>query len=451
MEEMKSEQMSAVRFIGYAISTFPAHLRDGLGGGEYLGNASVERDIEMRVCILKNAIDTAKAGLPVNENSENVNNIFLVPEFFFHGHQGPYLFSGADEDPMIMLKRLLDQYFPVSDYSNWTLVLGTAITAKVADVKRLFESNSVRVRNETVKFLIGQERKARSALSQVVSDSLKSFIQNCQNFPDVAVRGRTPIFSHRPLVVVPTGVESNWMTSEKYYLSTEDFVLYSTSGRHDIVTEQMVAYPHLDLSDGDVKRHPEDSRAVFAQKNGVDLNQNLPRIGIEICLDHEDARMRSNLELRDNPEMGSRVHIQLIPSCGMAIRAGSVVAGANGFVFNCDGQYPLDSTNGTIEYGDIEGVLSVYANHNPSPTDAYNYHCAHTQFARVNMAARGNDPNVCSATFQELDKDDVRCILVPEPHLKYGVLADYFAGGSGAVHIYGFKQGYSLYPRSETT
>lgn len=444
---MKNDQNSAVRFIGYAISTFPAHLRDGLGGGEYLGNVSVERDLEMRVCILKNAIDTAKAQLPVNENTGNVNNIFLVPEFFFHGPQGPYLFSHADEDPMVTLGKLLAQYFPVSDYSDWTLVLGTAITAKVADTKRLFESSSVRVRNETVKFLIDQERKARSALSQVVTNTLKSFIQNCQNIPDVAVRGRTPIFSHIPLVVIPTAAESNWMTSEKYYLSTEDFVLYSTVGRHNIVTEQMVAYPHIDLSDGDVKQHLEDSRAVFGQKNGV---EQAVRIGVEICLDHEDARLRSNLELRDSPEMSSSVNIQLIPSCGMAIRAGSVAADANGFVFNCDGQYPLDSTNGTIEYGNMGGVLSIYINHNPSPTDAYNYHCAHTQFARVNVAARGNDPNLSSATFQELDKDDVKCIFVPEPHLKYGVLADFFAGGPGAVHIYGYKQGYSLLSGSES-
>ncbi|MBI3712340.1 MAG: hypothetical protein HY253_05165, partial [Burkholderiales bacterium] len=213
MEKMNDDQNSAVRFIGYAISTFPAQLRDGLGGGDYLGNVSVERDLEMRVCILKNAIDTARAQLPVNESVGNVNNIFLVPEFFFHGPQGPYLFSHADEDPMITLKRLLVQYFPLNDYANWTLVLGTAITAKVADPKRLFESSSVRVRNETVKFLIDQEQKARSALSQIVTNTLKSFIQDCQNIPDVAVRGRSPIFSHIPLVVIPTGTESNWMTS----------------------------------------------------------------------------------------------------------------------------------------------------------------------------------------------------------------------------------------------
>lgn len=447
---MKDIQNSAVRFIGYAISTFPAHLRDGMGGGVYLGNLSVERDLEMRVCILKNAIDTARALLPENEDAGSVNNIFLVPEFFFHGPQGPYLFGHGDEDPMIALERLLVQYFPVSDYFNWTLVLGTAITSKVANTKRLFESSSVRVRNETVKFLISQERKARSALSQTVTGTLESFIQNCQNIPDVVVRGRTPIFSPLPLVVLPTGVESNWMTSEKYFLSGEDFVLYSTSGRHDIVTEQMVSYPHIDLSDGDVKRHLEDSHAVFGQKNGVKQAPDLVRLGVEICLDHEDARLRSNLELRDNPEMGSSVHIQLIPSCGMAIRAGSVVADANGFVFNCDGQYPLDSTNGTVEYGDMGGVLSIYINHNPSPIDAYNYHCAHTQFARVSEAARGNDPNIGSATFQELDKDDVKCVLVPEPRLKYGVLADYFAGGSGAVHIYGFEKGYRLFSGSET-
>ncbi|WMW79802.1 hypothetical protein RF679_14260 [Undibacterium cyanobacteriorum] len=441
---MKHEPITAVRFIGYAISTFPAHLRDGLGGGTYLGNASVERDLEMRVCILKNAIDTAKAQLPADEVGATVNNIFLVPEFFFHGAQGPYLYADGEEDPILRLQRILVRTFPAKDYSNWTFVLGTAITARVSDPKRLFESNSVQVRNETVKFLVSQERKARSALSEIVTNTLKSFIQDCQGIPDVAVRGRTPVFSHIPLVVLPNGIESNWMTTEKYFMSGEDFVLYSTSGHKDVITEQMVAYPHIDLSAGDVKLHSEDSRAIFGQKIDHDESSNFIRIGVEICLDHEDARLRSNLDIESNPEMGSCVHIHLVPSCGMAIRPGSVVADADGFVFNCDGQYPLDATNASVECGAIDGVPSIYINHNPSPIDAYNFHCAHTQFARVKVAAKGNNPNLNSAEFQELDSTDVLCVAVLEPQLEHGVLSDYFAGGPGAVHIYGVKQGFSL-------
>lgn len=440
----KREQISAVRFIGYAISTFPAHLRDGLGGGTYLGNVSVERDLEMRVAILKNAVDTAKAQLPKDGSDATVNNVFLVPEFYFHGAQGPYLYGDGEEDPMLRLQQILTETFPAEDYANWTFVLGTAITARVSDPKRLFESNSVQVRNETVKFLVSQERKARSALSEIVTNTLKSFIQDCQGIPDVAVRGRTPVFSHIPFVVLPSGIESHWMTTEKYFMSGEDFVLYSTSGRKEVITEQMVAYPHIDLSGGDVKLRPDDSRAIFGQKINTENSSDFIRIGVEICLDHEDARLRSNLEIEANPEMGSSVHIHLVPSCGMAIRPGSVVADNDGFVFNCDGQYPLDATNASVECGSIDGVPCVYINHNPSPTDEYNYHCAHTQFARVKVAAKGNNPNLGTPEFQEPDSTDVLCVPVLEPQLQYGALSDYFAGGSGAVHIYGVKQGFSL-------
>ena len=36
------------------------------------------------------------------------------------------------------------------------------------------------------------------------------------------------------------------MTSEKYYLSPIDFVLFGTNNEN-VVTEEMVAYPHIDL------------------------------------------------------------------------------------------------------------------------------------------------------------------------------------------------------------
>jgi hypothetical protein len=44
------------------------------------------------------------------------------------------------------------------------------------------------------------------------------------------------------------------MTTEKYFDSNADFILYDVTGRTDVVTEQMTAYPQIDLTDGDLKQ-----------------------------------------------------------------------------------------------------------------------------------------------------------------------------------------------------
>lgn len=441
-----STNYSKIRFIGYAISTFPAHLRDGLGGGTYLGNDDVQIDIAARIAVLKNAVVTAKAQLPANEDTNQVINVFVAPEFFFHGTQGPYLYADENSDPLKQIMEELSCAINAKDFPNWTFVCGTVITAKVANVQRLFESSSVQIRNATVKFLIEQERQATSGMSGIVSNALHNFIAACQADPDVAVRDRALIVSNIPLDVPHLPLNTNNMTTEKYFISGEDFVLYDTSGKKNVVTEQMTAYPHIDLSNGDIKKSAYDPYAIFRQNYGA---QNVPSymdFGVEICLDHDDQRLRINLGDEPFPVVSDAVHVQLIPSCGMAIQAASVVADKNGFVFNCDGQYPLDGTSNQVNAGTIGGVQCVYVNYNPSPTDTYNYHSAHTQLARVKTAAIGNDPNKNSASFQTLSVNDIVCVAVAEPTLPVGTIHDYFAGGVGAVHIYGLEHAYELYP-----
>lgn len=438
---------SKVRFVGYAISTFPAHLRDGLGGGTYLGNDDTQVDIAARIEILKNAVFTAKAQLPADEDVSQITNVFVAPEFFFHGTQGPYLYDEDKNDPVIQIMEELALTFNARDFPNWTFVFGTVITAKVANSQRLFASSSVQIRNATVEFLVEQERKATSGMSGIVSNALHNFIAACQADPDVSVRDRALIVSNISLDSSQFALNTNCMTSEKYFISGEDFVLYDTRGKKDVITEQMTAYPHIDLSNGDIKKSAYDPYAIFRQHYGEENTPSYMDFGVEICLDHDDERLRINLGDEPFPVVSDAVHVQLIPSCGMAIQAASVVADKNGFVFNCDGQYPLDGTHNQVQKGNIGGVQCVYINHNPSPTDAYNYHSAHTQLARVETAAKGNNPNKDSASFETLPDSDIVCIIVNEPELPVGNFNDYYAGGAGAVHIYGLNQPYDLYPK----
>ena len=161
--------------------------------------------------------------------------------------------------------------------------------------------------------------------------------------------------------------------------------------------------------------------------------------GVEICLDHSDTRLRRNID--NEPTVIGGIHIQLIPSCGMQIQLPSVAADHKGFVFNCDGQYALNNTY--KGQGLINDVNCLYANY----TDANNInYTAHSQLARVNVPASGGDPNntgSTNATFETLSTRDIA--TYPVTASSSLELDQYFAGGSGEIHIYGLETPFTLY------
>lgn len=60
--------------------------------------------------------------------------------------------------------------------------------------------------------------------------------------------------------------------------------------------------------------------------------------GVEVCADHAEGRLRSAVEANlARSNQVPPIHIQLIPSCGMDIRPGSVAVVDGGYVFNVDG------------------------------------------------------------------------------------------------------------------
>ncbi len=423
---------TAIRFIAYCLFTGPKTSNNVPGGESYLGNEDQLRDIEARIEILKNAVETARAQLPQNDVSSGVLNVFVAPEFYFHGTRGAYLYPSIEEDPLPYLLKRVQQSFCDPVYANWVFVFGTAVTAHVANCERLFSSESVRARNAIVKTLLEQKEATFGPTQQLVSTTLSNFLTDCHASPDVTVRDRAVIFSQIKLDTPNHSLAANLMTTEKYFLSGEDFILCEPTGRVDVITEQMAAYAHIDLSNGDAKKLPYDNYAIFRQ-NGI--NQQMPYIdyGVEICLDHDDARLRSNL---GTDGQGS-VHVQIVPSYGSAIIQANVVAGANGFVFNCDGQIVLDSSIGPQLY-DVPGADFLYVNYGD------NSYGGHSQFAKIKSAAVGGNPKISVATFAKVSVDDVLVVAVPEPSLTVGCFDDYFVGGCGAVHIYGFQQAYPL-------
>lgn len=427
-----SKSFNAIRFIAYCLFTGPKVSDEVAGGESYLGNEDQQIDIAARIEILKNAVDTARAQLPAEDSTSGVINVFMAPEFYFHGTRGAYLYASAEQDPLPYLLQQVQQSFSDAVYANWLFVFGTAVTAHVANVERLFASESVRARNAIVKTLLEQKKQTYGPTEQLVASTLSNFLTACHASPVVTVRDRAVIFSQIKLDTPSHHLASNSMTTEKYFLSGEDFILCEPTGRNDVITEQMAGYAHIDLSNGDIKKMAFDNYAIFRQY-GIDTPNGFVDYGVEICLDHDDARLRSNL----GTDGSGSVFLQLIPSYGSAIIQSNVVACANGFVFNCDGQMVLDSTTGVQEYG-APGSEFLYIN---SGTGQYG---SHSQLAQVCNPAIGGDPKFSCASFSNITTMDVAIFPVSDPVLQVGKFEDYFIGGNGAIHIYGLKTGYTL-------
>jgi hypothetical protein len=440
-----SDTYKKIRFIGYAIPTTPAELipignpnGPGAVAGTYLADPDTETDISNRISILKNAVDTAKAKLPVTET--DVINVFVAPEFYYHGTQGPYIYSDPSEDPVAALQQQLAETFNAADYPDWTFICGSVITAMLKDLDTVFESSSTKTRNSVVQNLSQQWLTSFGPLKDVIFDMLVNFIKNCHSYPNCVVRNRVVIVSNISIRSPELDNPTNLMTSEKYYVSNEDFLLYDVNGKQ-AVTEQMITYQPIDLSAGDVKQNAFDEYAIFRQ-NGIDpdnpVSNTVTDYGVEICLDHNDTRLRRNID--NNPEVIAGIHVQLIPSCGMQISLPSVAADRNGLVFNCDGQFSLNTA--PMGQGVIKEVDCLYANYINENNSSY---AAHSQLARVKEPATGSDPNAqgsTNATFETLDVENVTVVQVIAPDN----LDDYFAGGPGQVHIYGLDDPFTLYP-----
>jgi hypothetical protein len=433
---MTTSKYTQCRFIGYAIPTGPSQDKLILSKylvGNYLGVIDVVQDLSARIAVLKNAVDTAKQALPADEDTQLVNNIFMAPEFYFHGPLGPYVYRHTNEDPAELALKLLAKTFNPQEYPNWTFVFGTMVSAKVANIDAVFQSPAVKMRKRLVESLAlnaeAEFGNARSVTEQILNDTITDLRAN----PAVEVRDRALVLSNLGLQLSGQSQTHQSLTTEKYFLSPIDFVLFETNNQ-DVITEEMVAYPHIDLSDGDVKKHVHDSYAIFSQNFGQKSVPSSINYGIEICLDHDDARLRKNMNRENLTVTNTTLQIQLIPSSGSVIMQQCVVVGANGFVFNVDGWCALDNSV-TPQADNVAGVQSVYTNYTSMQNGAQ--YSAHTQLAQVKNPAQGCDPNKYPADFQFLSTENVISLNVSEPILEVGSFSDYFAGGYGSIQIYG--------------
>ncbi|HNP55977.1 MAG TPA: hypothetical protein PK331_01380 [Gordonia sp. (in: high G+C Gram-positive bacteria)] len=430
-------QYEKVRFIGYAVPTTPADIvavgdPNGTGNvaGTYRAHDDIHADIATRGAALKNAVDTARAALPDEETG--VLNVFLAPEFYWHGPLGPYVHAPGEPDPGDLILEHLGKLFPTDEYPGFLLVLGTAISAEVADLGSLMSAPEVAVRNTIVRALGEGWRESDGPLALVIFDSLINFIKNCHAYPAVEVRNRAFVLGPGDLDGIDTEFGVRELTTEKYFDSNEDLLLWDVTGKA-VITEQMAAYPILDTSGGDFKKKPDDPHALFRMRD--EGGSAGPVVGVEICLDHSDHRMRKAVARSPWPQRHDGLDLHLVPSCGMQLHPQSVAAHAGGWAFNCDGQYALGSADqsGSPQTGTVGSVPCAYADYVGAADPGYG---AHTQLAWIATGPRGANPPLSGSADAEFHPAlDVDVVVLPvTPGSGFD---ECFAGGPGAVHIYG--------------
>lgn len=445
---MGSEGFARVRFIGYAIPTAPAMIvplgnpdRGSAMGGTYLGLADTAADVGGRLSVMRAAVHAARDALPAGET--DVLNVFVAPEFFWHGPQGPYLHATGAPDPARHILERLAAEFPPADYPNWVFVFGTAVTAAADDPREVFSRATTIVRNGVVADLAHRYRQAAADDAAKVFDMIDDYLQWGHAHPVLQVRNRALVVSATPLGSPGGAFAAHTATTDKVFDSAEDLVLWDVTGRDDVVTEQMTAHPYVDLSAGDLKRDPFDPHAILrlGTEPGVATD-----IAVEICLDHADARLRGALSRTRWPRgegyADEGIDIQIVPSCGAVLSLGSIASIAGGFAFNVDGQVAAGDSVLPTGSGSVFGVQSAYGNYIDPANPHYR---AHTQLAGVVVAAVGDDgrsPSASDAQLARFADDLVTVVPVSAP----ATLDTFFAGGPGAVHIYGLRAPLPLGP-----
>ena len=450
---------SKIRFIGYPITTTPGNLINiwpGTVAGTYLADPDIQKDIQGRIQLLQLAVETARGALPAPgpaSGEDQILNVFLGPEFFFHGVLGPYVFSPQDAlealeppaveraqadasplsaapvDPMDEIQNQLKNAFKGDEYRNWIFVFGTGITAQVRDVAKEYLSSF-------------------GTMRAMLENMLQNFIRACHGIPIVQVRDRAPIHGNVGFTLPNRPARVNEMTTEKYSVSFEDLVLYDPNAGAvtKVITEQMIAYPAIDLSNGDLKRKPEDMHAIFRQEYLSDDGQPVyVDMGIEICLDHLSYRLRKGIGRQPFPKVRDGIHVQLIPSCGASIVPAAVAVDGNGWVFNCDGQAAIGSSS---NFGKC--VLGTPNDNYSEMNCLYTDNSAgsgHTQLARVVTPAVGGNPSLgTDATFcSNLPPATAKTIPVTVPSSSGLDVGRMFSSGPGEVHIYGLTEPYPIF------
>jgi len=122
-----SEKYHSIQPIGFSIYTWPK-------ANQYIGNENVTKDVNRRVEIMNDAIDSALASSDLVDAGDTMK-VFVAPEFFFRGARGAYSISIVEESkPFHGLLDALENMVSGSKWDDWLFIFGT-ITVGATDPK----------------------------------------------------------------------------------------------------------------------------------------------------------------------------------------------------------------------------------------------------------------------------------------------------------------------------
>lgn len=358
---MSEQTYHKVQMIGFALSTTPGNLHsieETSDDGCYLGIDDTEKDIIARLDFVKQAIENA---YEMHDKSSDVLKIFTIPEFFFRGSKGAY-FGTPYSIFNTYFQNFISSFLSQEKYKNWVFVLGTLITSNEKvdrdqePTKTLFPIGDSLL-DVYYRLHPLEERTATTGSGAENPVSLSNLLKLADEKESASLYGKTGIrgisMKEQPkdssyisiltaalnycdltadievsncCFIVEGGTKQPAIFSiQKKHKSKEDFILNGIEGNY---IQSITRYPEIPEK-SEVKEENGDPYGIFTYQ-GI-------RFGVEICLDHGRGRLAQSHK-RWNDGL---VDVQLVISCGMDIRPGSVVAGKGGIVFNCDGEYVL--------------------------------------------------------------------------------------------------------------
>ncbi len=312
-----------IQFIGVAMCTTPSGLNsieDTSDDGYYAGYMDQDCDIDARISFLKRSLSAIISSNAVDLDKTTLK-IIVYPEFLMRGTRGAY--------PISVFLPYLSELLQLSEREDVLVVIGSVLTAEMDPSMNSDFYNTGDKLLDIYYGLHGKEQgrmRLHNLLKCVDEGGLRKANYN-DSFDDILIKTldysdlmAKQIVDNRCYVVS----KSFCHTILKQHKSKEDFVL-NTNDQYPIFLQTTTKY-------AEISEDENVNESVFSY-GGL-------RIGVEICLDHKRKRLK-------NAGVSS-LDVQIVPSCGMTIREDSVVV-KNGFVFNCDGEYVLKSSDQGVD------------------------------------------------------------------------------------------------------
>ena len=370
-----------IQCIGMCLCTTPSGLNsieETSDDGYYAGLNDVAADVAGRLTMLEQAISTAAKGA---DPAATTLKVFVVPEFYFRGNKGAYCTDGQSSLSFYetYLKNALERIITSKDASgkprfhNWLFVLGSLLTSgssvnpdseptkslyptgdslldiyyKLYPKPKADGANGENLLRSMLRYLDGKDENALRDLAGADAaylEVLKRTLDACDRLAGITVTNDCYIVGH-------DGTRIRTLRVLKEFKSKEDFVLNSKGkdGKANGYLQTITKYKALPSTKrNEVKGNALDDYSIFCFGKVW--------IGVDICLDHSRQRLFKHLQKHTN----NYVDLQIIPSCGMQVKANAVIARTGCHVFNCDGEYNLDdgSKNGTFSHTTLQQVAT---------------------------------------------------------------------------------------------